>query len=1178
MADSSCLQVVRSSMIWRYPIRGEIVVSTTFKAVLAAVGVVFLVGVGLYVQQLNAPLATAPKPVVANDQPAADSLRANSESNLRSLWFDAERKRYTGMLDGRTCDTLVVPVQSQHSGFDRATRSLMTAQLALALASADRCVVDPYVASDALGEGMRRLDPGAVRALAASVKAKTIVTAYVGHDGNHHLEVFARVEKSPGNIDGVYREAAHKRWDAFPFTDEHAPFIVWQEKLPEILATLDLGKIAAIPADTAAGAAPPAFELPDAPEQLITLPMTDSLDAARRYELLAALGPLVDFRATERLHEKAWLAASRAPETPESRRIRARALLHLGYRPAALAVLGNEDDPAAQSLRALLDGNLPEAEAALAGITAPAEKLIVSLELRDLRFAYGRGNAGEAMPPLVQETMARSTSWNAVLGPRGGEYDGWHVDDNIVLKQVLDSLYPLDAFSIDDVVRAAVSLGQPINDTQLQLLVKRHIDRLLAQQPQRFCCSSFALRPTELDFLQLLSARSLATLEKRFRFEAWTQGQIDNALALADAYDAEYSGHPHLAALRALALIQKIRDHADSRETEYRQRATEEAHLALYLEQQGTHYAFAATSAFTRPPPGSAAFSLAYATDFPPKVGWAKPPAVLPYVSAFPGDSILLVQPKERDALAAEIAKRFHGSRAAESAVASLSPPPAGGPDQAALRASIERDPGNWETYVALVKVLLAEGDAAGAAAIADKYPGFAKGSGENQVGLSNYAAEIGSMLWTQGYTEKARAFYQRAADYETGSYASLLGAERVAIMDGDFGKAAGYAQARTARYDAPYATRDYLEFLFAYGYAEQAWPTFMASAEQIKIPEFWFAALVGKRVEGASDAAVGEWLASDAVRSIDAVGQAPALRLGMFYFLIDRAPNDNLPAMLARIEGPPVNHVDSNKSLMRPSTEGHGYTPVARSKFEIDKHDGKMDDLVPSQYVLFAPAYLALRKGDYAAAVSAFERLTNFYAIEGDQWDPNMSVALPYFAFAAAKSGDTLHLKAFLDSMPQEKWGMSTEVNGKFERELAQAYFSGLAHDTDAALKHLASARGTFPSESGTNNINAFQYAETCIWLYDETKETRYRDLALDWARSFQQMEPAMAWAYALEAAYGDPNDKRHVRAVAMALHLDRNSYWLSKVTKADIQQARNWLAHGNPFRAKQPDKTNAI
>ena len=174
----------------------------------------------------------------------------------------------------------------------------------------------------------------------------------------------------------------------------------------------------------------------------------------------------------------------------------------------------------------------------------------------------------------------------------------------------------------------------------------------------------------------------------------------------------------------------------------------------------------------------------------------------------------------------------------------------------------------------------------------------------------------------------------------------------------------------------------------------------------------------------------------------------------------------------------------------------------------------------------------------------------------------------MPYFAFAAAKSGDTLNLRAFLDSLP--------ESNRQFEFHLAQAYFVGLDNHADEAIEHLHAAFAVKPLTAETNMITDYQYAEACIWLFEETKNVKFRDLALAWARSYQQMEPAMAWAYALEARYGDPKDKGHLRAVALALHLDRNSFWLSGVPKAEIERARVWLAGNNPFRARP--HTNAI
>ena len=139
-------------------------------------------------------------------------------------------------------------------------------------------------------------------------------------------------------------------------------------------------------------------------------------------------------------------------------------------------------------------------------------------------------------------------------------------------------------------------------------------------------------------------------------------------------------------------------------------------------------------------------------------------------------------------------------------------------------------------------------------------------------------------------------------------------------------------------------------------------------------------------------------------------------------------------------------------------------------------------------------------------------------------------------------------------------------------------AYFAGLAGNVDRGLKELKNALIGMPLGAGTNAINAYQYAETCIWLYDETQDERYRELALTWARTYQRMEPIMGWAYSLEAAYGDSKDKRHTRAIALAWYLDRNSFWLRKVPKAEVEKARAWLPQNNPFLKVGREKVRAI
>lgn len=1097
--------------------------------------------------------------------PIADTLKIPKDESLKSLWMEGERQRFENMLATQACDTLVLPVQSQHFGFDRATRSLMTAQLALALAADDkRCVVDPYIASNALGDGMRRLDAEDVSRLAKSVGAKTVVWTYAGHDQHLKMEIFMRVEAPMKAGSSYYEESVQKSWTGIDFSDTRPPFVAWAQMLPDVVASLGLGEFKAKPAAPST----PSFDLPDTPEQLVTKPSLGPLDDARRYELLASLGPHPEFRPTEKLFEKAWLAASMAADSPERRRIQARALLHLSYRPYALAQIAGDDSAEGRLLRALLDGNLPEAKAAQKEVEAPAAKLMASLEVRDLSLAYGRQNEDKDTSDYVHEVQGRSRSWDALLGARSDELDDWHVDDNLPLKAVLDGLYPIDGFSVEDILRGAMTVGDSLKMEELQLAAGRHVNKLLVQQAKRLCCRKFEISPQEIDFLQMVSARAQANLEKQFSYQFWTQGLPDQALELMGAYEAEFAGNPHFSALRARAQMEMVTRRKTTREEEYKRSAFAAAGVAVYWEQAGTRYSHISRSilmGYGVPPKGGLRILGAYESDFPPKLGWASEYDALPYSSAFP--SRLVPPPRQGEAGAkffAEIRARFHGSREAGRVLASLSDGSGARPDASALRAEIENDPENWDLYSQLADVLMRDANYKEALAVARSYPGFKEGSGANSVGLSNRAVQVASALFWHGETDAAKNLYQLAAGYRNGSESSLISEERIKIIDGDYLGAADVARTRISRYQNPYAYRDYIELLFAHGYARDGWASFIRVADRFEIPEFWFAALVGHRVDGASPEAVAEWLSSDPVNSIRFKSDIPALRFGLMYFLIDRAPFEGLPNVLEKIEGTPLTVIDlGGRNLKRKVLGEPLFTSMVRGKLKSSQHAGKEGDLVPSHYVLFAPAYVALRNGKYEEAANVFAKMADFYQVEGDEYTPDMDVALPYFAFAAAKSGDKHKLEAFMDGLPGQKKG--------FEYGLARAFFSGLGGRSDESLQYLKKAFAEKPLNTGMNGITDYQYAEACIWLFEETRETKYRDLALAWARSYQNMAPTMAWAYALEARYGDAKDKRHDRAVAMALHLDRNSFWLSGVPAADIARGRAWLKRNNPFSVKK-------
>lgn len=1127
---------------------------------------------------------TRPDAQAADVWPRKDTLDIKADETLRSFWFDNERKRFSAILKLHPCDTLVVPVESQRFGFDRVTRSLMTAELAWMLAAdPKRCVVDPYLAARALGEGMRRYERGAVEALARDVGAKTIVWTYAGHDDHMKMDLFvttATAHPAEKSDYVVYKDAASRSWPAIAFTDETPPFVVWRAMLPDVLKAVDLGG----PAPEVPPPAPVASGLPDAPEQFVATRSLGAVDDTHRYELLATLAPTLESRGTERLFEKAWLAAARAGDTPETRRTQARALLHLGYRPAALPLLKDDSTTEARLLAALLNGNLPEATKAAADLKDARQQLMATLEVHDLALDYGRDDAPK-LAPIVADRIARSNGWAALLGARAGDGDGWKDADNGDIKRLLDALYPIDGYTYEEILRGNATLLQDTKFAELALLPIRHIDRLLDERADRFYHPGFTLAPQESDLLDLLAARATASLEKQVMHQLVQQGRPDHALTLLDGFDAEFLGHPHFLALRATAEVKILTTRHDESTAQRTARAMSAARAAAFWEQGNTITTLTALTASGIPSPTSSPFIAAYGNDFPPRPYWHWVGDVqssvmtyemhaLNYSTTDPSPLGWLVQsptPTSRKTALAELDTRFHGSREAADMRYKLDAP-SGNEDIAAIRAHIAEDPKRWDWTRKLIDKLIASGDYNGALAAAKAYPGFKPDSGENTVGLSNDAYEAASQLYWRGAVDQAKPLFALSASYETGSEGEMLSSERIALLGEDYPGAARAALQRLMRYENGYSARDYLAFLFAFGDAKEAWPAFNQSAERFDNAELWSAALMGNRIAGATTAQFSEWLASDAIRSIRHDGVQPALEAGMSWFLIDRAPYGDLASLLEKVEGPPRTFFDKNDApgYVEVTLPSGGLQLFPRSEFRRKEREmPKTKTSVPSAYVLFANAYQALQRGDNAAAVTAFDHLAGFYSIESDM-KGSIRAALPYFALAAAKSGDTLGLRAYLDALPADRQS--------FESHLAEAYFAGLGADHDGAERELHRALGALdPNHFDTYRL-AYQYAETCIRLFEETHEARYRDLALAYAKSFQRVDPTMAWAYALEARYGKATDAGHVRAIALAEYLDRDSAWLAGVPNADRERARAWLKRNNPFKPNAAAPHNAI
>ncbi|MBV8783418.1 MAG: hypothetical protein JOZ67_04445, partial [Gammaproteobacteria bacterium] len=473
---------------------------------------------------------------------------------------------------------------------------------------------------------------------------------------------------------------------------------------------------------------------------------------------------------------------------------------------------------------------------------------------------------------------------------------------------------------------------------------------------------------------------------------------------------------------------------------------------------------------------------------------------------------------------------------------------------RARLEAALRDAPDVWQRYLDLGEFIVHTGGTYESARdILRKYPGFSDPNPHDAVGNSNYAYEAGSIFYWQGRPDIARPFYQIAADLQTGSDASLSSMARLRILRGDFNGAAQVLLERATRYNSAYAYRDYLSLLHALGHNDDAWKGFSQLKASFPTPQVWVAALVGHQMQGLSESEVRQWLMSSEIRE----AQFHTVRFAQYYAILwnttDRTPAADFGTFLEQLGAPPLGRLDADgRTVLMPSVEQTGYFQVIRRS---PLREGKVaarppDTPVNSHLAYFGAAYTALLQRDYAGAVERFKAMADYYPIEG--------YPLAYFAYAAAKSGDTEGLEKYLDR---------ADLSTNFDNLLAKAFFAGSRRNADAAQGFLQAAFRNRPNTEFRPILAEYQYAQACEWLWRDTADARFKEALLDWVRKFQVIQPMQAWAYALQYAYEPPGSAR-VRALALTRYLDPTSERIRDVSASEIAAADSWFRDHNPFK----------
>lgn len=1099
----------------------------------------------------------------------------------KSAWQAGEKASYRKLLGSGKFDVLVVPFQVQQQALDRASRSLMTAHLAAALASSGASVPDPYVVSKALGDGARGIPWSEIELLASQMGARKIVAGYVGHDGKGTLRLTIR-HGTPGKLAAVTASNT-KTFENVPFTDDAPPFESFATLLPEVLKAIgtDPSKLPALPRidwDSRE-------VLPASPVAMLQAQANLAREAGF-LQLLAWLTPEDEERSRERFAEKAMISVlSVAPESLGYAELRARSYLLLGYRAAALKVLGSSQSREALHLRAMLDGNYPEVKRLTPAVVRDVGALIARLEQNDIAKTYG------AITRKDGENAARLLKlpppWEYFAVRAFAEFDDWSQFDNSGLKRILDAEMPLPGASLEDMLRGVVALGdlsklQAVRD----LAVMEHARKLIEADAQAICCRAWSPRLSRLDFVHFVEAVATDNLARRAVFLEYIQGTPERALSFISSIDSIFRDHPRLTLARAAA----ERTIALRSEGVVREGLLKSAFLDAYHAYRW-EIGITVTSAKAQSLVSIVASSLgrspvpvlnptfqdyparAYSLRQPPPLGIAEAMTVLAHSSydERPVEVLYNLQSNVKkdgpafEATLKSIEHRFQGSP--KVALLRADSSARKGDDAAAerlYREVIALQPSNWNAHERLGKMLLESGQPAKAAALFRGFGGFKAGSTEDPVGIANAAYDAGSLLYWSGNLREASPLYEIAARLKTGADSSLASAARLAFMKGDLIRGAAATIQRVQRYGLPLAYRDYFAILHATGSSGPAWDGFNSLIGSVNGPQLWESVLVGHAVTGTTAPGIVKWISQPRILGTSAELDFPAmhlLRLGV----MDRVPSKELAAQLAEVARPTWRVTWSPQRGMpaRTSDVGRSWADGKsirvlgpdRGGWSLPLTHAKERVVVKSDYEYFATAYRQLRETDHAAAAATIEEAAGLYDLTLFE----NAYFLPYYAFATAKAGrDVTGVERVMQRLAPE--------DRRFDYYLAAAVLQAVTGKHQAALESLNLARHRRPFTEHRPVLTEYQYAETCELLFEATGQDQYRELALRWARNFQAMQPWFAWPYAVEAKLARNAGDRD-RAIAMTHYLDRNSARLASLPLATVKAAVSAFRGKNPF-----------
>lgn len=1127
-----------------------------------------------------------PPPFVFNFYDAAMPL---TYPRPPSEWQTDEQRFYEKLLAGHHYDVLVVPFQvSSAGGFDRGTRALMSAELTAAMARAEPGrIPDYYVITKVFGEGRRLIKLDEIHRIANLIGAKRIVWGGVGHmgvakDGQRKMNVALRSQERSGTSDGAWPAAFAGKAFAFTgvgFGDEKSPIDAFETLLPGILSSLgfDAGAATARRVQCRLDV----NELPVQPIAMLSGEVNPARDAYT-FLLFSELTPAHVERARETFIEKAFLSLSQmSTDSPEYKALRARAMMLMGYRQAALKVLATPASEEEEEIRATLNGNLPDVRQLAAKERNPLKRLIENLDANRIAADFGILNNEETSLDTVKALALPGRDWPFLAARAFTDWDPWSQFENGSLKALLDTDFPVQGYSLEDLVRGQIAVGDA---DRLQAIVSlsafNHVRKYLdGGHAAQWCCDSAPSSARASDYLELLSSLGHDNLVRHMYFLARVQGSPQAAIGFADSIQSVYRGYPYYALERARAERMMAERSTGAEQQGFMKTAYDDALNSMYWEQSQSLVSSEALSQVIETGRDDyGGIQDPYGADIPyhpTYIIWGWPldwrAALSNATSQFSDIASVVGSNRElADEMMQQIQGRFVGSphRAMFLVDQKLRDGDVQGAEHL-LRENIKMAPNFSPSYLRLGNLVFQTGEPAEAEKIFLSFPDFHEGRSKNPVSTARAAYEMGSFFYSTGDFERAIPLYKIAISQESGAASEMSASMRLLLLEGNLEGAMASSLECAQRYNDGIAYRDYLSMLHAAKRSRDAWAGFDSLIRVLQQPEIWESALVGHHMEGSSEAQVNDWIKQRGLEKIGNHASFAAMYLAWFG-TIDRIPSKGLAQEIESIDRPTWQFDDGQRSVVRPDEDGRAMRVLGPAGvvtpygvYSMGWSSDPKKHRVRPQLGYFMEAYRAIKLHDYRGAKQVLAEAAELYDMSNIQ----SSYMLPYYALASAKTGnDVAEVTRILSRF--------SAANQTFDSELAIAVLKGAAGKNSEALAALRLARYHRLNNNERTLISQYTYGEFCEILYELTNDPRIRAEGLQWAKARERVEPWQSWSYALEADLAtDPSDR--ARAIAMTHYLDPRSLRLSRFSKTEVDQAATRFNGLNIFLNKRHGAT---